>query len=405
MQIELFSESIVRQGSEAPMGSSYHYVPNVHALYFGPAECARHTFPSLADDKDGSYLVIDDVQTSMGQTPVLIEQAVEELQELRPDIEAFLLCSACQTAFLGLDLEGLCRDLHAKTGRCFGHLEANRMLAENMPGPKRKNVPGGDRFHSRLSFARMIDQVGDGYCGERRGEGIFVLGEVPLAAENDLHAIARISGLSWAKSVGDCASFEDFTLLSRARVVVVDSVFWREAGDYLRDEHGMQVVYMPTSYSLAEVDAYMAELGHVLGVPLLDIYEIAERRIVAEELMKRCVSACAEQKLALGLRNVVRPYSCALALMETGVEVESVLLSSARVWHVEPDDEDAYTRLQETCPDLVDEARRQAKRAGRRRSHPQLSGEAAYWGYSSVIELCEQIMIALAKDDSKESAR
>lgn len=40
------------------MGVDCHLIPQMHVLFFGPIECARHSFSSLVDDEDASILVV-----------------------------------------------------------------------------------------------------------------------------------------------------------------------------------------------------------------------------------------------------------------------------------------------------------------------------------------------------------
>ena len=140
------------------MGDLADLLPQTHALFVGPMQCARHAFSALATRANTSTLVVTDVETALGQTEQRIAEAVDEIAASEPDVRAFVLLTACQTAFLGIDFAALCRTLHERTGLCFAHVEMNRMDAANIPGPTRRNVPGGDRFHMRLRLFRMLEQ-------------------------------------------------------------------------------------------------------------------------------------------------------------------------------------------------------------------------------------------------------
>ena len=140
-----------------PMGSAFHCVPQVHALYFGPAECGRHLFASFALDGHASFLVVTDVQMALGRSEDLVCEAVGEILERQPETRAFILCTGCQTAFIALDGEDLARRVRERYGVGCVYLSVNRMAAENTPGRGRVNVPGGDRFHTRSTLMRLIE--------------------------------------------------------------------------------------------------------------------------------------------------------------------------------------------------------------------------------------------------------
>ena len=137
------------ESPHVPMGSAFHCVPQVHALYFGPAECGRHLFASFSLDAQASFLVVSDAQMALGRSEELVLEAVGEILERQPETRAFILCAGCQTAFIALDGDDLARRVRERYGVGCVYLSVNRMAAENTPGRGRVNVPGGDRFHTR----------------------------------------------------------------------------------------------------------------------------------------------------------------------------------------------------------------------------------------------------------------
>ena len=170
--IDSWSES-----ARVPMGSAFHCVPQVHALYFGPAECGRHLFASFGDDPHASFLVVSDAQMAAGKSEDLVLDAVGELRKRDSEARAFILCTGCQTAFIAIDGDELARRVRQHHGIGCVYLSVNRMAAENTPGRGRVNVPGGDRFRTRRTLMRLAVQETGGEGGGVGGVGDGVLGD------------------------------------------------------------------------------------------------------------------------------------------------------------------------------------------------------------------------------------
>ena len=397
--------------TRSAMGVDYHLIPQMHVLFFGPIECARHSFSSLVDDEDASILVVTDVQASLGETERLVADAVSEIVEDDDSIRGFLLCTACQTTFLGIDFDGLCADLHERFGLCFAHLEANRMRAENIPGASRKDIPGGDRYHFRKALFKMLEQREEP-AGKR---GILVLSEDPLAGECDLKQLQAVEGVNWVKSVGDLQSFDELLACKDALFAVSTSIVWNETAEYLSSEYGIEALVFPTSYDFDEIDAYYDQLAQAaereLGISAAEVVEgIRVRgRESAREAIERVRAL--DSELDLDLRLVHRPFSMVEALGRSGFEVVDFMPSRMRMMHKEPDDLPAYERLAAQDPQFAERYASNARGKRVRRSNrarnmgapgrfvpsdpvsreKHVRGEQSWWGYSSIVELMHEL--------------
>lgn len=405
------------------MGLYYHLVPQMEALCFGPIECARHTFADMVNDDKGSMLVIDDVQAALGETENLIRQAVLEIAK-ETDARAFMLLSACQTAFLGLDLENLCASLHEQTGLAFSHLEVNRMAAEHIPGHTRKFVPGGDRYHSRVANFRLLEQAdqGEQRTFEQPGKGVILLCEDELDPSNDLFDLVGHAGIEWVRGVGDCRTFDEFAQIREARVSISTSIAWREVGEYLEKRFGIPHLYLPTSYVLDEVDAYYRQLDSALRLEeLLDADELVEvrerraaRRAAASEQTDVMVDVMKAQQVELDLRVILRPFCLCEELVKRGVRLHNVTLNPNQTDHKEEDDLLSYERLVvgnplfwkrfqgNTTSNKRKEGPANPYHVNKRRSgryvdisfpvKPEhVPEETAWWGYSSISKLMNEL--------------
>ena len=411
----LRSAPFYREGSNqlnSLMGLQYHLVPNIHALFFGPIECMRHTFPDLLDDEEASVLIVDDVNTSLGRTEDLIREAVAEIVEMYPKTEAFLFCTACQTAFLGIDLDSMCQSLHEATGLFFAHFEANRMASENIPGKDRKTVPGGDRYHTRRAVFRVFEQLPA--FDPADGDGVLVLTDDALDADCDLKDLIGTNGIEWVRGVGDCTGFSDFLTLARARVVIANSMPWKEVGDYLHERFGIPFLYLPTSYSLDEIEGYYATLDELLPPTPEILSRRAERRARAQADIESTLAAARSASLDLDLRVMWRPFSAYEALSGYGFDIRTILPNKSQIQHKEEDDAPAFERLLAAKPEEFSRFKPQPnsrkrkgpasphalnrRRPGRfvdqgrlERATERVPEETAWWGYSSISALMSEL--------------
>ena len=322
------------------MGSGLHLVPGIHILFAGPIECARHSFASLAEDDEASYLIVNDVQTAMGLTEDLVMDAVAEIVKTRPQTCAIVLATACQTMFLGIDLDQLCKQITQRFALPSCHFEANRMSADNTPGPTRKDVPGSDRYHTKRALLSMVGQPEPGAVG-----GVVMLGC------GDTSALSGAQ-LPWVRATGALRSLDELFGFGAAQVNVLCSVNWVEAATYLQERFGTPYITAPYSYSIAEIDGYYHQLEQALGCTI----DVSEQRAGAQEALERALNAVAGEPLDLDLAQMARPWSCVRALLNYDFEVRNVWVDFVRAVHVEADDAQAFEWLEREHPDLIDRA-------------------------------------------------
>ena len=472
---------------QGTMGALADLLPQTHVLFVGPMQCARHAFSALATRANTSTLVVTDVETALGQTEQRIAEAVDEIAASEPEVRAFVLLTACQTAFLGIDFTALCRTLHERTGLFFAHVEMNRMDAANIPGPTRRNVPGGDRFHMRLRLFRMLEQrelaggmdaagaweaagvagnaaaagaagpgggtaaaeaagtpgggaasgvegAGGNVCAAGTlgaaamaggpatpgGRGLLVLADEGIAPASDLRDYLLLQGIEWVRAVPDLEDFGRFLQCRDAAAVVVTSMQWKETGEYLQQQFGIPALYLPVGYALEEVEGACEQLDAALrgcGTPgqwRALRQARAQRRAQAQEHVRRALRAC--PSFAVDLNAAQRPFSLVEALLAYGFDVQDFSLAQMRIEHKEDDDAPAFRRLARRFPEWgerfegVGSLRRGLGMAPGDPGKPGaagglasggrsgVSGESAWWGYSSIVQLMARIEHAGAQE-------
>ena len=417
-------------GGHPGMGMNFREVPQTYALYFGPAECVRHTFSGLAEDGDASILVINDVQTSLGLTEELVAEAVDAIREKRPQVRAFVLYTSCQTSFLGIDFRALCLDLHKRTGLCFAHVNCSRMMGGRVPGApregdgtaRRRRGPGGPGggFGTRRALFGMLEQ-----CEDNGETGVLVLGGDALSPYNDLRDYVALDGIEWVRSVGDLASFDEFAACRNAALAIVLDSSWQDVADYLQQQFSIRCLQLQPSYSFAEIAADYERIDEALaGYGTVEQHAYLrtrrdERMQYAEHALQQALRFCGA--LELDLRLVARPYSLAENLLDYGFAIWSV--NAAKMGPPMlgggGNDEAARERLRRRAPWLVDDAAgfpggpsgpggpggpgggtgfvlqrdRPASFINRVRARPFMarSEELAWWGYSALTQLMWQL--------------
>lgn len=388
-------------GRRAPMSAAVTMLPQTHALYFGPSQCARHCFPLFEGEGRASLLAIDDVDAAMGRSGERVVEALRAIAEDDPELRGAVLCSACPTAFLGLDIGALAEGVHRETGLLVAHVEADRMQPGNIPGPMRVDVPGGDRFHVRRALLGMLEQAGSPQ-GRRRG--VLVLSDGPLAPGCDLRDLVLLDGVGWVRSIGGLADFDELLECRGALLAISTSPTWDEAGEYLHGRFGVPFLSATAGYSLEEADGFWDDVDEALaacgsrGQREELLARRARRRSEAEKARSRALAAC--PRLSLDLSGAVRPFSLVRALEDGGFEVDSAEIPFERVAHREGGEQGAYERLCAERPDLVATiAAGRRPRGGGGSASPgggatRRREPATLWGYSAVERLMRAIEAA-----------
>ena len=385
------------ESPHVPMGSAFHCVPQVHALYFGPAECGRHLFARFALDAQASFLVVSDAQMALGRSEELVLEAVGEILERQPETRAFILCTGCQTAFIALDGDDLARRVRERHGVGCVYLSVNRMAAENTPGRGRVNVPGGDRFHTRSTLMRLIEfERVKGDTG-----GLLFLSDTALAPGNEALSLAQ-APIAWVKTSAEWAAYDDFLAACGAAAVISTAAVWNESAQTLGTLLGVPAIEAPVGYVLSETDAAWRACGVALGCELGSRLVAVRGRAVAA--LADAVAALGGEPIDLDLRGALRPWNLAWALVEAGCTLGSITLDGHALRYREQDDEPWYRRVREKLPQLVADCERRA----RENDHPHGASllvaegrweaplparpeparrEGAYWGYGAVEHL------------------
>ena len=245
-----------------PMGSAFHCVPQVHALYFGPSECARHLFARFADDKHASYLVISDEQMSVGKSEGLVLEAIGEILQVYSETRAFILCTGCQIAFIALDGKNLCKEIKRRYNVDCTYLSVNRLAAKNTPGRGRVSVPGGDRFHTRSTLMQLISQENPQESSKENksfakkssiSSKILFLSDAPFCTDSEVQQLCIANSAQWK-------TYDDFLAARNAALIVSTAPVWDESAEVLHRQLNCPVLHLPISYMIDEIDEHYAQI-------------------------------------------------------------------------------------------------------------------------------------------------
>ena len=222
------------------------------------------------------------------------------------------------------------------------------------------------------------------------------------------------------RGVGDLETFEDFLACRDARFVIATSMPWAETGDFFEKTLGIPSLYLPTSYSIDEIEEYNKRIREkiVQCVPEASSLQLGEvrtriqrRRAEAKTAIDRLLNTRMAYNLELDVQLINRPFSLIEALENYGFNIAAFQPSPMRIQHKEADDAPAFERLSLSHPEIERRFKERPNRRERkggtstRRGHApgryvefkrpekveRVPEETAWWGYSSVLKLANEI--------------
>ena len=410
-----------------PMGSAFHCVPQVHALYFGPSECARHLFARFADDKHASYLVISDEQMSVGKSEELVLEAIGEILQVYPETHAFILCTGCQIAFIALDGKNLCKEIKRRYNVDCTYLSVNRLAAQNTPGRGRVSVPGGDRFHTRSTLMQLISQENPQESSKENKSSakkssisskILFLSDAPFCTDSKVQQLCIANSAQWK-------TYDDFLAARNAALIVSTAPVWDESAEVLHRQLNCPVLHLPISYMIDEIDEHYAQIDACIKNSTPEklqendsasssvISKVASAREHALCLLKKALECAGSAPIDLDLRGALRPWNLAWSLICAGFNIASFTLDGHAFRYMEQNDRHYYELVKDKFPDLVQHCKDNAKKNDKPRGDSLLvsagkwsddelvakaqlakinEAEISHWGYDAISHLSNSLI-------------
>lgn len=307
--------------SKIPLSTLY-LIPEVHILFVGPPDCARHHCRMHFMLGRMSFLCPTDMDHALGNIEPMILEAVGELLSNKkyPSPKAILLLTGCQGRFLCLDFKQICQEIDTRF-----HIPAAYHTESR--------IHGLDEFSSQRDngFSALMDLLPKN--SEQKPDSALVLGRLNQELQNVLHML----GVHTIYNIYHMDTFDIFTNVATSSLCVITDPNMKKAGSKLSQCYGMDCLYLPVSFRLDEIDRSYAAISHAFHKDaILSIREQAESAIARARL------ALDGQILHLDLTQTTRPWELLRAFMEYGFPIGKVRLLKtpplmAENYHVDQD--------------------------------------------------------------------
>ncbi|MDR3270256.1 MAG: nitrogenase component 1 [Peptococcaceae bacterium] len=385
-------------------------VPETQCLVIGPIECIRHCAKHALGRENTAALCLPDTEMVLGNTANLVVEAVRELYaEAKVKPRGFFLYTGCQTRFIGVDFDGIIREIQNTMPVRATHLEQVTFVAAHQSRAPASAVAE--------SVYRLLPE------GKSSGKaGVLLLNGYPLFSnENDLQQYFRVNRLSLRNAYG-WRNFDDFLSTGDASLTLVTDPEMLPAAEGISKRRQIPYVYLPLSYRLSEIQEAYERLDEQFGVKT-DMSEFASQAKTAIEQIQAQLGPC---RLALDERGAARPWNTSRALLEYAFSLGAVSVTTNL-----PDDEDEaendynsseltgsvkendadYQWLVQTHPEVTvyeeqeehghgSRARsggdgtsrgRRDQRGERGGAEEIVAGEKSFWGYAALHQLAFQL--------------
>ena len=234
-------------------------------LFVGPPTCFYHNCGMQQGNGRTAAFIPTDVQMSLGLVEELTVQAVGEVLAANPWVKSIALFTACQTAFAGIDMQGIARNVQREYGILCIHRQNCRIL---MPAPGRAR--GGEQGGQlrRRDGSNTISQLLDRMPKEADVPGIGLLlmnGNAKLAPHNELYSAARQWGFDWVQSMAEWRSLDALALARNASLIVVSGEQQLSVAQEMEERWNIPYLYLPNTCSIADVDGYYDAISSFMG--------------------------------------------------------------------------------------------------------------------------------------------
>ncbi|MCC8121072.1 MAG: hypothetical protein LIO42_03600 [Oscillospiraceae bacterium] len=229
-------------------------VPGLQVIQFSALACTRHKSTELVSmQRRGrlSFLLLSEVDVVTGDYLNQIAQAAQEIVRERRATGIALL-TGCQTALLSTDYRLLEQELSEQTGVPVRVHDGCRLCGMDEAGPDESGVDG--LLYDFLPAAAPGSEPAVHLIGERIPE-----------TDSQVSLFLSQCGAPRLLRLADCADWEDYRRLARARVNLLLSPAHKGIGEQLEQRLGIPYVCLGGVYCLDELEADFQKLGQLLG--------------------------------------------------------------------------------------------------------------------------------------------
>lgn len=381
-------------GREAGVVRTLAQLPESYLLYMGPVACARHDYLSgmYAFTDRISYLCPHELDVIFGKTEVLVAEAVAEiLGRIAPNAKAIILYTGCQNSLSPVDFDALVRKLQETHGILVSYYNMNHFLRA---GKGNVYPPLYQSLLQTLDYMSAAQEEG--------GNAVNILSPaLSLHTGNDLPQLLANWGAGNLQGIGNSGTLEEFKGMAAARLNIVTHPDFLPAAKDMESKWGIPWLYLPASYRLEDIDRQYKELAGWFGKEA----EAGEARREAEEKIANVRSLLNDTPVRLDGDCFLKPLSAARFFLEEGFQVSGIdrLPDLKQYRRLDPE---GLEWLREHAPHLLESE--PATSPGKLWELHCMSSDAAkpvegaWFGYSAVVQLMEQLEQAWMKSGSAD---
>ncbi|WP_161598316.1 nitrogenase component 1 [Pseudodesulfovibrio senegalensis] len=310
-------------------------LPESVAVMVGPSACLRHSaFMAHARGFTERFhmLCLSELDMSMGNHLGKLEKGVADIIARRDEKVVFLIVG-CPDYILGTDFTGVINRLEQSTGRKI-ILGAMAPITIGL-----KESPFTSAYTSFFDFLKDEERVVD--------DGVVnLLGTfMPLSDQGELYRVLGDAGMDEVIQIPLCPDLKAFSRMARGRASVVMHPLANGLSGKMESEMGIPTCFAPTSYGFAAIREQYARIAEAVGRSLdIDRYE-QDARQAAEPMFEELRG----KSVAVGCSINGSPFELALALLENGVDVDTLFARGT----IKPYEWDLVARLREIRPEIM----------------------------------------------------
>ncbi|MEE1158002.1 MAG: nitrogenase component 1, partial [Atopobiaceae bacterium] len=311
-------------------------VPEAHQIYVCAINCMRGVVLTAAEmgasDRFSCVVLKEEDITRGTVEEITLAGIVDVLRKLEahgglpPCVIVFPVCTH---HFLGVSMSRVYRELEREfPGVDFVRAFMDPVMKRRISPDQRLRAVMYDPLPACVADESLVAHLGSDFA---------------LDEDCELHDALRRSGYTFAE-LQDCDTYQEFKSLACAGTFIATYPNAHYGISKLAKRLKRRYLYLPSTFSYAEIEAQYQTLHEALGVPLPAIAEEIAR---CEDVLESLRNELGDVPIALDMSVHPRPLGLARLLLEHGMHVTEVYMDG-----VNPEEETDLVWLREHAPDL-----------------------------------------------------
>lgn len=310
-------------------------VPESHQIYVCASGCLQGVVLSVAEYEGldrYSMVLLEERDIIQGQLePLFIDGVTDILNKLPKIPKVVLSFTSCIHHFVGTDVDYIYRQLRKR----FPNVVF--IPCQMDPTMRKSGLPAEERLK------QQIYSVWDNVPKDRHG--VNVIGNnFPYQHSGDHIQYLESRGYHF-HDICDCTSYEQFKSMERNAYNIYHLNSARSTAHKLEQLTGQQSIYLPHSYSYAEIKSNLSSLAQLIGDCAPDV-QLMEQR--AQDAIDHALQVLGDTPIVIDYTATSRPLGLAWYLLDQGFNVIKIYADT-----IAPDEEGTLHDLKDHYPDLL----------------------------------------------------